>query len=218
MNKEEKVRSLLMPVVEQIAQPLNVCVITIGHLNKRGAEAAVNDRFMGAAAFSGVARKSFVFGPDPNDDDKFAHIMGLVRATSTPALKYKTVAVPYEWDGKTSQFIQIKWLGQAENVDVDEVVNAPKQRDKSTAKNVRQLIKTILRNGQKTTDQVKEALKEAGIDTEKFSWQREASKVAHSGKGGVDKRGEKFFWSLEAAQQTTFDVSKTTSEEGRLTA
>ena len=63
MNKEEQVRSLLMPLAEQIAQPLNVCVITVGHLNKRGAEASILQRFMGAAAFGGVARQSFRVWP-----------------------------------------------------------------------------------------------------------------------------------------------------------
>ena len=87
---------------------------------------------------------------------------------------------------------------------MDEVTNEPKQREKSTAKAVRQLIKTILRDGQKTTDQVKEALKEAGVD-EKFCWQREANKVARSGKGGVDKKGEKFYWWLPVPEQIEFD-------------
>src|SRR5579864_3108134 len=54
MNKEEDVRSLLMPISEQIAQGLNVAVVTVGHLNKQGRDASTKQRVMGASAFVGV--------------------------------------------------------------------------------------------------------------------------------------------------------------------
>ena len=206
MNKENEMRDLLMPLAD-LAQRKNICIVTVGHLNKKTNNDGVQllDRVMGAAAFHGVARQTFLFGDDPGDDDKFTHIMNFGRPDDKPALKYKTFKTPIEFEGKKSEAIAVEWLGPAENVDVDESVEGPKQRDKSTAKTVKQLIKTILKDGKKTTEQVKEALKEAGID-EKFNWQREANKVARSGKGGPEgKDGQKFFWWLPTVRQMEFD-------------
>jgi len=41
-----------------------------------------------------VARQTLFFIPDPDDDNEFAHIMGLGRKTTTPAMKYRTKSTP----------------------------------------------------------------------------------------------------------------------------
>ncbi len=202
MNKEEEMRSILMPLAEHIAQPKQVCVITVGHLNKRGDDASILERFMGAAAFGGVARQAFAFGPHPEDDDKFTHVMGHARATTSLPMKYKTVAVPYEWDGQTSTIVQVKWLGTAEHVDMDQVVSAPKQRDKTKAKEVQVFIKAFLRDGAKPTKAIEDALKEAGIDCE--NWQKPAKQVAKSRKQKGSKTSS-WEWYLPTPEQ--FDLA-----------
>ncbi len=205
MNKENEMRDLLMPLAE-LAQRKGICVITVGHFNKKTSSDNVQllDRVMGAAAFHGVARQTFMFGDDPEDDDKFTHIMNFGRPDDKPALRYKTYKKTIEFEGKQSDVIGVEWLGPAESVDVDESVDGPKTRDKTTAKTVKELIRNLLRDGQKTTENIKEALKEAGID-EKFQWQRIAKKMAKNGKGGVDKKGEKFYWWLPIKEQMEFD-------------
>ncbi len=205
MNKENDMRDLLMPLAD-LAQRKNICIVTVGHLSKKTNTDGVQllDRVMGAAAFHGVARQTFLFGDDPSDDNKFTHIMNFGRPDDKPALKYKTYKTPIEFEGKKSDVIAVEWLGAAENVDADESVEGPKTRDKSTSKTVQGLIKSFLKEGAKTTEQVKEALRDAGID-EKFNWQRSASKVAKSGKGGPDGKGSKFCWWLET-RQMTFDA------------
>jgi len=75
MNKEEDIRGKISMPLKGIAQDESVCIITVGHLNKRDKEATVNQRVMGAAAFTGVPRKVFAFGADPEDDNKHAHVM-----------------------------------------------------------------------------------------------------------------------------------------------
>lgn len=205
MNKEEEMRNLLMPLSD-LAQRRGICIVTVGHLNKRSGQDTVQllDRVMGAAAFHGVARQTFMFGDDPEDDNKFTHIMNFGRPDEKPPLRYRTESIPYVYGGKESNVIQVKWLGPAESVDVEESIEGPKQRDKSQAKQVKGLVKTILKDGQKPSEYVQAALIEAGIDPA-YKWQRPASSVAKSGKGGVDKKGEKWFWWLQTAEQAEFD-------------
>jgi putative DNA primase/helicase len=66
MNKENEMRDLLMPLAD-LAQRKNICIVTVGHLNKKTNNDGVQllDRVMGAAAFHGVARQTFLFGDDP---------------------------------------------------------------------------------------------------------------------------------------------------------
>lgn len=206
MNKESEMRDLLMPLAE-LAQRKGICIVTVGHLNKKTNAEGVQllDRVMGAAAFHGVARQTFLFGDDPEDDDKFTHIMNFGRPDDKPNLRYKTVKQQIEFEGKKSDVISVEWLGAAvENNDVEESMDGPKQRDKSTAKTVKELIRNTLKDGQKTTEHIAETLKQAGID-EKFQWQRIARKLAKSGKGGVDGKGPKFYWWLPIGDQLEFD-------------
>ena len=84
---------------------------------------------MGAAAFTGVPRKVFIFGNDPEEDDKYAHIMSEVRDKQV-SIQYKTVAVPDPEGIQKTPITRVEW-GKLVEVDVDEVVNAPKAQDKS---------------------------------------------------------------------------------------
>ena len=201
MNKEDEMRGGILMPLSKMASSFNVCVVTVGHLNKRDKETALLQRLMGAAAFGGVARQVFMFGDDPEEDDKFAHIMGLGRATNSPPLKYKTVEHQVEWDGKTSGVVGVKWMGAAASVDMDEVVNARKQRDKTQGKEAAAFIKAFLRDGAKSTQAIEAALKDAGIECANFA--RTAKKVAKSRK----QKGAKgsWEWFLPTAEQAEFD-------------
>jgi hypothetical protein len=213
MNKEEDIRSLLMPLAD-MAQRNNVCVVTVGHLNKRNGKdgTPLLDRIMGAAAFKGVARQVFLFGDDPEDDDRFKHIMNFGRPDDKPALRYKTTKRKVVFDGGQSDVIAVEWLGAAESVDVDESIDGPKKQDKTEAKRIAKLVVEFLKDGMKLTEEVAKSLQEAGVDTSRNNWQRCARKVAKSGKGGPLKKGSKFYWWLPTNQQ-----SIPLQAEGRLT-
>lgn len=201
MNKEQEMRGVLMPLAD-LAQRLNVCVLTVGHLNKRGKDAAtLFDQVMGAAAFIGVARQTLFFTADPDDDNKFAHIMGLGRKTNFPAMKYKTKSTQVEWDGLASDVVSVEWTGSS-HADMEEAaVNPQKASDKSAAKEVRTFLKAFLRDGAKTTRVIEEAMKEAGIEIS--NWQRAAKKVAtHTKTKGKDSHTE---WFLPTPDQLKFD-------------
>jgi hypothetical protein len=200
MNNEEAIRShILMPLVE-LASEFNCCVNTIGHLNKREIS-TVLQKGMGATAFTGVPRKVFLFGPDPQDEDRYTHIMKELRDKEV-ALKYKTVKVvdPKQTEG----VIQVQWLGDVDR-DADEIVNAPKQREKTSNKEVQMFLKMFLREGAKPTKVIEPALKDAGIEC--ANWQRAARAVAKAqpitGKG----KGAGYEWVLLGPEQATFTQS-----------
>lgn len=203
MNKEDEMRGGILMPLSKMASSFNVCVVTVGHLNKRDKDTALLQRLMGAAAFGGVARQVFMFGDDPEEDDKFSHIMGLGRATTAPPLKYKTEAVQVEWDGKASEVVRVKWCGPAEGVDIDEVINARKQRDKTQAKEASAFIKAFLRDGAKPSTTIEAALKDAGIECTNFA--RAAKKVAKSRKMKGQGKASQWEWFIPSYDHLEFD-------------
>jgi hypothetical protein len=201
MNREDEMRSILMPMA-QLAQSNKVSVNTIGHFNK-SQDVQMLDKVMGARAFVGVARQALFFTPDDSDENEFAHVMGFGRKTTTPGLKYRTIQQVLEHNGKSLKLVAIEWCGESRQ-DMESAVTEPlKQRDKSTAKDIRTIVKTALNDGQKPTEYLESLLKENGIEP-KAGWTRAIKVFADGGKGGVERKGEKFFWWLRA-QQTEFD-------------
>jgi hypothetical protein len=203
MNMEDEIRGGILMPLSQVAKNNNCAVITVGHLNKRGSEATVLQRLMGCAAFSGVARDVFIFGQDPEDEDKYAHIMSEIRNKSAPKLKYRTEAVKTEWDGKTSEVIRVKWCGVS-YADVDDVVNAPKQQDKSITGRAVALITGMLRSGAKRKAEIDQALKDNGFNPEqlKFDTIRKRCKAETRALPG---RGAGWEWFLTTKQEDIFD-------------
>jgi hypothetical protein len=203
MNMEDEIRGGILMPLSQVAKNNNCAVITVGHLNKRGSEATVLQRLMGCAAFSGVARDVFIFGQDPEDEDKYAHIMSEIRNKSAPKLKYRTEAVKTEWDGKTSEVIRVKWCGVS-YADVDDVVNAPKQQDKSITGRAVALITGMLRSGAKRKAEIDQSLKDNGFNPEqlKFDTIRKRCKAETRALPG---RGAGWEWFLTTKQEDIFD-------------
>jgi hypothetical protein len=199
MNDEAEVRSSVLMPLHDIAKSCGICTVTIGHFNKNR-EGTTQQRFMGAAAFYGVARFVFVFGNDPEDEDKYAHVMHEHRNKNV-ALRYKTKIVPMTWDGATSNIVAVEWCG-ASTADVDEVVNAPKQSEKSAAAQVKMLMKTILRDGAKTSAFVEQAIKDSGIVIS--NWQDPARKVAKARQIKGQGKNAGWEWYLPAPEQ--FDI------------
>jgi hypothetical protein len=204
MNMEEEIRGGILMPLSLVAKTHDVAIVTVGHLNKRGNEAGVLQRLMGCAAFVGVARDVFIFGPDPEeDDDKYAHTMSEMRNKSAPQLKYRTESVPVEWGGKTSEVIRVKWCGVS-HADVDEVVNAPKQAEKSLTTKAVALIKGMLHGGAKKKAEIDQALKENGIDPERLEFTR-IKKRCKAETRALSGRGAGWEWFLPTKQEEIFD-------------
>lgn len=206
MNLEEEIRGgILMPLAD-VAKNNDCTIVTIGHLNKRGAEAGVLQRLMGCAAFVGVARDVFIFGPDPDEEDKYAHTMSEMRNKSAPQLKYRTEAVQVAWDGKESEVIRVKWCGVS-HADVDEVVTPPKQQDKTNTSRAVMLISGMLRSGAKRKAEIDQALKEEGIDPEKLQWSRVKSRCKADSRP-LPGKGAGWEWFISTKQEQIFDSTQ----------
>ncbi len=204
MNKEEDIRGYISMPLKGLAQDGRICIVTVGHLNKRDKEATVLQRTMGAAAFTGVPRKVFIFGNDPKDDNKHAHVMTEVRDKQV-SIQYKTVAMADPQSLQKSPIIRVEW-GKLVEVDADEVVNAPKQRERTSNKEVQTFLKTLLRDGAKPTKVIEAALKEAGIDCD--NWQRPARRVAESRQIKGQGKNAGWEWFLPAPEQFDLPTKK----------
>jgi hypothetical protein len=209
MNLEADVRGVLMPLSD-VARNNDCAIVTVGHLNKRDKDTAVSQRLMGAAAFGGVARDTFYFGNDPDDADKYAHVMAESRNKSVPKLKYRTESVKVEWGGKSSDVIRVKWLGVS-HADIDEVVNAPKAQEKSTMDKAVALVTGMLRSGAKRRVDIEQALKENGINTEKLTFDRLKKRCTAKSRT-IPGKSAGWEWYLETKQQQFDEQGATTNE------
>ncbi len=104
--------------------------------------------------------------------------------------------------------------GKLVDVDGDEVINAPKQRERTANKEVQVFMRTFLRDGAKPSKAIEEAFNEAGIKC--ANWQRAAKSVAKSrpitGKG----KGAGYEWYLPALEQSEFDGLKKSAASTKL--
>ncbi len=206
MNLEEEIRGGILMPLSLVAKAHDCSIITVGHLNKRGNEAAVLQRLMGCAAFVGVARDVFIFGPDPDEEDKYAHTMSEMRNKSAPQLKYRTEVVKVEWGGKTSEVVKVKWCGVS-HADVDEVVNAPKQEEKSITNKAVMLIAGMLRSGAKRKADIDQALKDNGIKPEALQFNR-IKKRCKAETRPLPGKGAGWEWFLATPEQQRFDETQ----------
>jgi cell division protein ZapA (FtsZ GTPase activity inhibitor) len=207
MNAEEDIRSLLMPISEQVAQALNVCVVTVGHLNRRDKDTSPTARVMGASAFVGVARQLIMFGADPDETGKkYHHIMGEQRNQAAPALKYHTEMVPVDWEGwEGKRVLRVVWDGVS-TAHMEDSINPDKEEIRAAIELTVPALKLVLRAGRMQAGQCKEVvLGGAYKDKPDFFWHRARKKA-----GVVCKQeNRQWWWMLEAplsVSETMFDT------------
>lgn len=163
MNKEEQVRDLLMPLVE-LSKTARIAVVTIGHFNRREVGTDPLQRVMGAAAFHGVARFLYLFGPDPEDADQYAHVMVQRRGVGAPGLRYKTQAQSCKWEGESSKVIRVLWRGETKAT-AEAIVDPPSSEQKTQVAEAADCLRQYLREGHKPQKKCIAHVKEqTGID------------------------------------------------------
>ena len=170
MNDEGEVRSLLTPLAK-LAAELGVVIITVGHFNRRERGTEPLHRMMGAAAFSGVARAVYAFGPDPEDSSKFAHVMTPVRCAvgEGEALRYKTELISENCpDGPPLDIIRVVWTGKS-SATAEDSVDPPSAQEKSQERAAADLLKENLRDGPRPAKDCQEQLRSEGCDVEKLN-------------------------------------------------
>jgi putative DNA primase/helicase len=192
MNVEEEVRALLMPLVE-VARARRFDAITVGHLNRREKGTNPFHRIMGAAAFGGVARFIYMFGPDPDDTNKHAHIMAQLRGVSAPTLRYQTFQNDVSWEGKSSPVVGVTWRGKSEAT-AEDAVDPDSGKDKAEYEKAGKALTAILSQGRLPAKKAQEKLKEAGFDVEKLHQTRV---MRAAGAGSKRFPGESYYsWFL----------------------
>jgi putative DNA primase/helicase len=175
MNAEEEVRRLLMPLVTA-ARDGKFTSLTVGHLNRKEKGTDPLFRIMGAAAFHGVARFIYFFGPDPDDrEDKHAHVMVQRRGVDAPSLRYKTYRQEMTWDGETSGVIGVTWCGTSSATAEDVVDPASESESSQEARAAKRLAAMIRQSPEQrvAVTEAQEALAQMGFDVKKnVNWSR----------------------------------------------
>lgn len=172
MNAEEEVRGILSPLAG-LAQQREISVMNVGHINKREAGTSPQHRAMGAAAFIGVSREMYAFGPDPDSTDKHAHMMVPTRNKSNPGMRYKTYVkdisiIDRETGEKTTFKTEgIEWAGRCLDVEASQVIDPPSSSVKSKIKEAGEFLKVLLKAGKVPVKTCLNELKNAGFDSDK---------------------------------------------------
>jgi len=195
MIVEEDMRTLLTPLAS-LAAELGIVVITVGHFNRREKGTDPLHRMMGAAAFSGVARAVYAFGPDPDEESKYCHVMTVVRSCGGEgaALRYRTELVTENCpDSFPTEIVKVTWNGTSEATAQD-AVDSASTLDKTQEHEAALMLKSILRDGRKSAAECHSMLKAEGYDLEKLN----AGRIRR--KAGADSKkfsGEKYYsWYL----------------------
>src|SRR5262249_28154493 len=170
MNAEEDVRSVLTPLAN-LAAELGIVVNTVGHFNRREKGTDPLHRMMGAAAFSGVARAVYAFGPDPDAESKFSHIMAVVRSCGGEgsALRYRTELVTENCpDSFPTEVVRVIWMGKSDAT-AEDSVDPASSKDKAQEDAAAHMLNDLLREGKRPARECTELLKAEGFDLDKLN-------------------------------------------------
>jgi hypothetical protein len=200
MNKEEEVRQVLGPFVD-LAREFHLVSITVGHLNKSDSTDPLR-RSMGAAAFCGMARFVWTFGPDPQNKSAYAHVMAPGRgAVEDGSFQYHTEKKEFEFtarDGtkRKTSVIQVIWDGKS-TVTAEDALAPTTRKDKSKQDKAAVELKNFLRTGKRRASDCISFMKTGGFDLDKLNSGEIRRKA---GVQSVQKDGC-WWWSLPTAQQ-----------------
>jgi putative DNA primase/helicase len=183
MNAEEQMRALLTPLAA-LAAELRIVVITVGHFNRRKRGTDPLYRIMGAAAFGGVARAVYTFGPDPEEESKYCHVMAVGRACGGEgsALRYRTELVEENCpDSFPTEIIRFVWTGKSEAT-AEDSVDPTSTKDKAQEDEAAIMLRDLLRDGKRPAKECTELLKAEGYDLDKLNAGRVRKKAGAESK------------------------------------
>jgi hypothetical protein len=191
MIVEEDMRALLTPLAS-LAAELGIVVITVGHLNRREKGSDPLHRMMGAAAFSGVARAVYAFGPDPDEESKYCHVMTVVRSCGGEgsALRYRTELVTENCpDSFPTEIVKVVWTGKSDAT-AEDAVDSTSTLDKTRESEAALMLKNLLRDGRKSSTECHATLKAEGFDLDQLNAGRIRRKAGAESK---KFQGDKFY-------------------------
>jgi hypothetical protein len=198
MNKEGEVRGLLTPIAK-LARELDFVPITVGHFNRREKGTNPLQRMMGAAAFAGIARGVYVFGPDPDSESEHAHVMATARGAvgMGDALKYHTELKDFVYQEQTSKIVVVGWDGVSYS-SAEDTVDPQSKGDKSDFLAAADVLKSLLNTGRQSAAECGRYLKAAGyeIQTGEDSKGINAGRLRKKIGAKTKKDGKVHFWFL----------------------
>jgi hypothetical protein len=150
---------------------------------------------MGAAAFSGVARAVSAFGPDPEEESKYCHVMTVVRGCGGDgsALRYRTELVEEHCpDSFPTEIIKVVWTGKS-NATAEDSVDPLSAKEKSQLTEAAQALIQFIGDETKPAVECERFLKDAGFDPEKVNTSYVRKKAGVTSKRG----GSGFQWSRQ---------------------
>lgn len=196
MNQDEEVRTVLTPLA-QLAEELNIVVLTVGHNNRRTDSSDPLTRIMGSAAFSGVARSVWSFANDDDVDSPYAHVMSPTRGkVGADSIKFHTEEVS-AWIGPQQQetkVIRVVWDGTSKQTS-EEGFTPTSRKDKSKTKQAGKALRDFLKAGKRSATSCISFLETGGFDMKKLDHGR-VRRVAGADSVQADRQ---WWWFLPEA-------------------
>ncbi|MGH9499635.1 MAG: AAA family ATPase [Terriglobales bacterium] len=218
--EEDKIRQVLTPLT-QLAEELQIVVIIVAHLNKSSEKGQTPlQRIMGAAAFKGVARRVYFFGPNreapESDTKKYEHIIAAGRSEKIEAWCYRTVSVMHGMEvrqpgGEVARqevpVIKIEWTGRSKAT-AEDAVNPISQAEATATEKAAVELKNYLKAGKRSADECHSYLLTLGFDLKKLN----AGRVRQKSGAFHEQKDKQSWWFLPTAQQT-FEVPAARRDE-----
>lgn len=193
MNAEEEVRQILTPIAA-LAEELQICAITVGHLNK-SKEMDPLQRMMGAAAFVGVARSVYLFDKD-DSTSPYDHVMAPCRGQMGSSYKYSTSVIEKEWGGDKSKIVKISWKGTVDISAEDLVGIRASKKDLSLIQKAGIALRDYLKSGKRPAAECISFLRVGGFDMDKLG----STRVRKAAGADIEQKERQWFWFLPTAR------------------
>jgi hypothetical protein len=175
-NSDASMRQALTPLA-RMAEVEQCAVQIVRHTNKKEGQSALN-RGGGSVGIIGACRAGFAVARDPNNPDQV--IMACTKmnlARKPPSLAFEVVDC-----GDTSR---IQWSGAVE-ITADELLGKPQQtRGASKVDQARDIISEILSEGSRGSNEVEQAINDAGISRTTY-WAARKSLNVQAEKSGFN--------------------------------
>lgn len=161
MLDEQAVRGVLGPL-KKLAEPNNLAIVAVMHLNKREGLSAIH-RVGGAGAFIGAARASWLFARH-RDQSGSRSMVPLKNnyAKRLDGLAYRIAEKTIQIEGTDELIPYIDWLGTS-TVDADDLMAPPKQKRASTRTDAKAFLEDFLAAGPQDATAVQAAAHAEGI-------------------------------------------------------
>jgi hypothetical protein len=222
MNAEEDVRRILAPLAK-LAEELNTLIITVGHLNKNATLDPLQ-RMMGAAAFAGVARSVYMFGPDPDelgDDRQYRHIISPVRGEMEKSWKYSTQKVEQTFevergDGTIGQepveVIKVLWHGTSKAT-AEDAANPISKKEGGALAQAGAALKQFLSAGKRSASDCQSFIKNSGSFALNYDHPMTWSRVRKAAGAEWEQKDRQSWWFLRSASNL-FEPPSARSDDG----